>query len=113
MWPVKRLIPSLRYLANTCCEAIHRVLIPIPDLLNRSHVVEISLWTINFLKVFLHSELLRFIYHCMSVCAKFVSWTKLCFLLNPHRIDLSMETSLLDGDNFIFCYFFFGLCLDA
>lgn len=94
MWPVKRLIPSFGYSANTCYEAIHGVLIPIPDLLNRSHLVEISLWTINFLKVFLHSELLRFIYDCMSVCAKFVSWTKLCLFSSKSPQDRSVHGNL-------------------
>lgn len=44
MWPVNSLIPSFRYLAFRYYEAIRIVLLPIPDLLNRSHIVEISLF---------------------------------------------------------------------
>lgn len=33
-----------RYSANICGETVHIVLIPIPDLLNRRHLVEISLF---------------------------------------------------------------------
>lgn len=44
MWPVNSLIPSFRYLAFRYYEAICLVIVPIPDLLNRSHLVEIPLF---------------------------------------------------------------------
>lgn len=44
MWPVTRLIGYFRYSANTCCEAVYAVLLPVQDLLNRSYLLAISLF---------------------------------------------------------------------
>lgn len=88
---VDSLTLPFRYSANICGEAVHIVLMPIPDLLNRRHLVEISLFH-KALENFLSKAFPELVKSHMIVCWFVQSLSlvsSVLFLLTQNRTELT------------------------